>query len=372
MKFSGYIEGYYGKVLSFDERKRIILQLQQLNMNTYLFASKDDIYHRVNWKEIPPRYYLDELTKLIHFASKNNVTFIPAIAPGLTFDYSDSDKELLWARIKNFRDCGATTVALLMDDIPLELPTTIHSDSLGKLHGELLNSIKDKFPTIELLFCPTLYTDELIDSGSQGEHYLSDLKSVAPNTTLFWTGNATISETIDSASCKTITDYFKDVIIWDNYYANDYMPSRLFVGDFIGRDREFVESISGIMINPTGMIETDLFLLELMSNWQKAIGSWNKTAQKYGIPQAFTTYLPWFSSPFHNPPLSSVPDETLHAEQFFNTIIVEWQSPLKLEWYSALHRFFVELRLQSGKFSNNKEWLNQRFLPYTAHHLYKE
>jgi len=37
---TGYIEGYYGKLLSWKKRKLIISSLQKNNMNTYFYAPK--------------------------------------------------------------------------------------------------------------------------------------------------------------------------------------------------------------------------------------------------------------------------------------------------------------------------------------------
>ena len=48
------------------------------------------------------------------------------------------------------------------------------------------------------------------------------------------------------------------VIIWDNFYSNDYCPRRLFIGPYFGR-----QNIKNIMINPTGLIKTDLLILDI-------------------------------------------------------------------------------------------------------------
>ena len=49
--YYGYIEGYYGRLLSFAERGRILKQLKHLGMNSYFYAPKDDPYHRFNWRQ---------------------------------------------------------------------------------------------------------------------------------------------------------------------------------------------------------------------------------------------------------------------------------------------------------------------------------
>ena len=47
----GYIEGYYGKLLSWENRKLIIESLIKNNLNTYFYAPKEDINHRLCWKK---------------------------------------------------------------------------------------------------------------------------------------------------------------------------------------------------------------------------------------------------------------------------------------------------------------------------------
>ena len=50
MKYTGYIEGYYGKLLSWDERLEIIGHLSQNNLNTYFYCPKEDPYHSQSGK----------------------------------------------------------------------------------------------------------------------------------------------------------------------------------------------------------------------------------------------------------------------------------------------------------------------------------
>ena len=47
---NGYIEGYYGRLLTWEERIRIISRLNKNKMNLYFYAPKEDEKHRVNWK----------------------------------------------------------------------------------------------------------------------------------------------------------------------------------------------------------------------------------------------------------------------------------------------------------------------------------
>ena len=48
---TGYIEGYYGKLLSWENREFIIKSLFKNNMNTFFYAPKEDINHRLCWRK---------------------------------------------------------------------------------------------------------------------------------------------------------------------------------------------------------------------------------------------------------------------------------------------------------------------------------
>ena len=48
---TGYIEGYYGKLLAWESRKLIIKSLSKNKMNTYFYAPKEDVYHRLCWRK---------------------------------------------------------------------------------------------------------------------------------------------------------------------------------------------------------------------------------------------------------------------------------------------------------------------------------
>ena len=49
-KVKGYIEGYYGKLLSWKERNEILDVLAKNNMNFYFYCPKEDINHRLKWR----------------------------------------------------------------------------------------------------------------------------------------------------------------------------------------------------------------------------------------------------------------------------------------------------------------------------------
>ena len=79
----GIVEGFYGRAWTFDERADIMNFCRQHNLNAYIYAPKDDPYHREKWRTPYPTEKLDELKKLVEISKQNGVKFIFAISPGL-------------------------------------------------------------------------------------------------------------------------------------------------------------------------------------------------------------------------------------------------------------------------------------------------
>ena len=52
ININGYIEGFYGQLLKWPERHLIIKKLANCKFNTYFYCPKEDINHRLNWKQI--------------------------------------------------------------------------------------------------------------------------------------------------------------------------------------------------------------------------------------------------------------------------------------------------------------------------------
>ena len=107
-------------------------------------------------------------------------------------------------------------------------------------------------------FVPRVYADELI---SDDPTYLQDLsKILSPKIKVFYCGKNVVAKTYQNyQKIKKILP--NEIIIWDNFYANDYCPRRFFIGPTIGR-----ENLKNIMINPTGLINTDLLILDIFAS----------------------------------------------------------------------------------------------------------
>lgn len=362
----GYIEGYYGKLLSWEERSRIIDSLSNLDMTHYAYAPKEDERHRLHWREPYDLSWRDNFKRLCDQAYKHEITVLAGIAPGLDFDFAHldfaqrgdgSDFTRLVQKARQLRGDGADSIMLLMDDI--DEAFVAHRgdfDSEGKAHAELCNRLSEELQE-PCIVVPRVYANELA-SGS--ENYVPDFVStLSAEQTLVYCGKSIVADK------PMVDDYLEllpdnhshskkaqhRVVIWDNLYANDYCPRRLFTCAWTGRD-----NCRDILLNPTGMIETDLLLLELMAHSTKdnttTLGQLEEirfaVLKQHGVPDCFSEV----AEHFNNPQVSGTEPTTLSSpgslqRESVEHLLWKWKSPLSREWYPFLMGLRQDLALSS-------------------------
>jgi hyaluronoglucosaminidase len=360
IQIKGYIEGYYGRLLDWESRKLIITSLNINNMNTYFYAPKEDENHRLNWQKKYNLTWRKNFRDFTNFSKKKNIDVIAGIAPGLNFNFKifnnnkneskNSDFNLLYNKSKQLLEDGATTIALLLDDIPDNFKKNFGNKiSEGTSHGILVNKLSKKLRQ-KIYFVPRIYADELIKDDP---NYLIDLsKKLNRDTKVFYCGKNVVS--------KTITNYSKirkilpnKIIYWDNFYANDYCPRRLFVGPYIGRI-----GLNNFMINPTGLINTDLLIIDIIAktiNNKNPIKVWSKVLSDHGVPLTFNNIKKFFLKPdFGSNPSSysySVNSKSFKALEF---LLWSWKSKLSREWYPYLLGLKHDLEVNQGKLTSER------------------
>ncbi|MBQ9478849.1 MAG: beta-N-acetylglucosaminidase domain-containing protein, partial [Selenomonadaceae bacterium] len=102
----GVIEGFYGQPWSHQQRLELMSFCREHNLNAYIYAPKDDPYHRAQWREPYPDDQLERLRELIGAADRNGVEFIFAVSPGLDLDYSDADIQSMLDKLSSVYDLG--------------------------------------------------------------------------------------------------------------------------------------------------------------------------------------------------------------------------------------------------------------------------
>jgi hyaluronoglucosaminidase len=378
--FFGYIEGYYGAMLSWEQRGLIVETMRKLSLNCYLYAPKEDPYHRLLWRTAYSRQWMTAFYSFVKKGNASAVSVIPGIAPGLSFDYcSKADYRLLLKKCFALADTGVRALCLLMDDIPVRLPRSCKKAfaSLGSAHGELLgklqSDLKKAFPAVNLLFCPTVYADQLIKDEPAASKYLVDLAGAMPGSIcIFWTGSHVISKEINRSSLRQVISLFRgNVCIWDNLYANDYCPRRLFIGSYRNRNADILQTTRGILVNPTGLVHTDSFILSLLSGFVKKIGpekAWKSTVENLSVSGEVKTVAPFFDLPYAGIPPKALSVRNLtRVKRALKKLIWEWKSPLQREWYPYLYSLDNDIALLEGTMPGQREeWIRKKYPPVLA------
>ena len=354
---SGYIEGYYGKLLSWSERKKIITKLSSCKMNTYFYAPKEDTKHRFNWKKKYNKIWLNNFKNFCIFSKDKNIQVLAGISPGLNFDFnykliknSDSDFENLRNKAVSLLNLGASNIVLLLDDIPdhFKKPDQL---SEGFVHAKLANDLSRSIKK-NICFVPRIYSDEQI---VEKPNYLNNLsKNLDTSIKLFYCGKNIVSKTILNSDFKSISLNFKNkIIFWDNIYANDYCPRKIFLGQWKNRDIKL-----NILINPTGMINTDLFLLDIVfiSKDKNFIYDYDKILKKHKIPKQFKLVRHYFDFPYFSS--SNQKDiKKVSSKKIIdalNYLLWEWKSKLSLEWYPFFLILKQDINIELNKYSINR------------------
>lgn len=345
----GYLEGYYGRLLTWQDRRRLIDQLVVLQFNTYFYAPKEDTCHRLHWREAYSTQWREEFAGFCEYAQQQGIKIVAGVAPGLDFNFAhltphQSDFHLLLTKSRQLLDDGATQLALLLDDIDEDFfqRRGTFSDE-GTAHAELANQLADATGQ-SLWVVPRIYADDLADEAPD---YLPRLDALLqPQHTLVYCGSHTVAPALHSEADGPQGQLIHSLVFWDNLYANDYCPRRLFVGAWIERQRSL-----DILLNPVGMVETDLLLLSIMAasddidhnlNEEDKVDRlhqvWRCALQRAGVPDAFFEIAQFFMHPPRPDNLQAQPQEYATSVQMeaLEFLLWKWKSPLSREWYPFL------------------------------------
>lgn len=277
LPFRGTIEGFYGTPWSHADRLRVLDFSGRTRMNTYIYAPKDDPYHRERWREPYPAPQLARFRQLAARAADRHVDLVFSVSPGADVCYSgDEDFRLLTAKTQALHDVGVRSFALFFDDIAAQL--TCHEDvarfgadpsPAAAAQAHLLARFTDEFlatrpGTRPLLTVPTEY------NGTGTSVYKQRFAALAPRDThVMWTGQQVISPTISDADVASARDlYGHPLVLWDNYPVNDAQPDRLYLGPLAGRGpRPAASGSAGLIANPMVQAEPSKLALATVADY---------------------------------------------------------------------------------------------------------
>jgi hyaluronoglucosaminidase len=269
MPYRGSIEGFYGTPWSHPDRLAHLDHLGEHRMNTYVYAPKDDVYHRERWREPYPAAELAGLGELVARARTNHVRLVFTVSPGLSVRFTDpADLAALIAKFQAVYDLGCRAFAVAFDDIDPRLwhaegDAERFAEGAGAAQAWLVDQVqawaRGHGDCAPVQFVPTEYHD-LADTP-----YKRALRAhLDPEVPVWWTGTDVIPATITRAEAASAVAVFgHPVLVWDNFPVNDYEAGRLHLGDWCGRQDGLSAHVEGVLANP--MVQPTLSRVALNS-----------------------------------------------------------------------------------------------------------
>jgi hyaluronoglucosaminidase len=329
-RLRGIVEGFYGPPWSYEARRDVLSFVAPLGMNAYVYAPKDDPFHRARWREPYPAPERRALADLAAHARGLGVRFGFAISPGLDIAYeSEGDRQALAEKLAPLLDAGVDWFVLALDDIPLSPGLAPRQAGLATwMHDRVRRQLRAATVTV----CPTEYV------GTRPSPYLADLASGMPDAvSLLWTGPTVCSPAITVADAAGWAESVapRAVLLWDNYPVNDgTMAARLHLGPYEGRAAGLAAVLDGVLLNPMSQARSSLVALATAARFLRdpddydAAGAWTEALDAVGAERAVA--LRALAEGCADGPLRRPADLDLHAR--VTTLDDAAGSP---EWVSA-------------------------------------
>uniref|UniRef100_A0A672GU43 protein O-GlcNAcase n=1 Tax=Salarias fasciatus TaxID=181472 RepID=A0A672GU43_SALFA len=252
------------------------LYMNRWGLNTYLYGPKDDLKHRLLWREVYSPEEESQLRTLIIEAQSRGLRFVYALSPGQDIVFSSScDLTLLKRKLRQVSDLGCQAFAILFDDIDHSMCQADSEAFASFAHAQVTvtNEIYRFLgePPV-FLFCPTEYCGSLCSPSVSKSPYLQTVgEDLLPDITVIWTGSKVISRKL-SVDCLAEVESVlqRPPLIWDNLHANDYDSRRLFLGPFKGREPQLRSHLRGLLLNPNCEFEANYIPLHTLGSWYRA------------------------------------------------------------------------------------------------------
>lgn len=256
----GFIEGFYGIPWSNEDRKSLMEFGGQFKTTSYIFAPKDDPYHRERWEDLYPEEELEAIGEMAEVGQQNKTHFIWTISPlgevaalaqkegdEAAMELLDENTEKMLDKFDQLYDAGVRQFGVLGDDVGA-LPL----DYVVELMGSVSEWADAKGDVRDTLYTPAAYNSGWAWDGGQELNKLEE--GFADNIHILWTGESTVGPveqyTIDRFKHRDNNGVERrDPLFWLNWPVNDVDMTRVFLGkgDML---EPGIENLAGVVTNP--------------------------------------------------------------------------------------------------------------------------
>ncbi|MDK0728600.1 O-GlcNAc hydrolase NagJ [Clostridium perfringens] len=274
----GIVEGFYGTPWTHQDRLDQIKFYGENKLNTYIYAPKDDPYHREKWRDPYPESEMQRMQELINASAENKVDFVFGISPGIDIrfdgDAGEEDFQHLITKAESLYDMGVRSFAIYWDDIQ-DKSAAKHAQVLNRFNEEFVKAKGDVKPLITV---PTEYdTGAMVSNGQPRAYTRIFAETVDPSIEVMWTGPGVVTNEIPLSDAQLISGiYNRNMAVWWNYPVTDYFKGKLALGPMHGLDKGLNQYVDFFTVNPMEHAELSKISIHTAADY-----SWNMDNYDY-------------------------------------------------------------------------------------------
>ena len=255
----GVVEGFYGTPWSHRDRLDMLKFCGEQGLNAYIYAPKNDPYHKDRWREPYPKSQQKKLAELVQTADKHHLELIFAISPGQDLHYDGpegtADRKIMLEKLEAMHNLGIRRFAIFFDDIKGMTEKSSVDAEDARNQAEFINEVQKEFRAAHedappFLAVPTEYYYEDMVTGTDPKPYTRAFSEIlSPDVTMLYTGNGVVTEGISDEELKQVDGlYGRSLGVWWNYPVTDYQEAKLALGPIVNLPKQ--ETLPALFFNP--------------------------------------------------------------------------------------------------------------------------
>jgi len=140
---AGLVEGYHGGVWSSQMRMDMIDLCSDLDVDSYVYAPKDDPYvGGSDWIMPYPQGRADDLKEVMKYCSDKGIEFVWCVRPDRDFDWSDEQYGLLLGKLEMMHYMGVRSFGVFFDGVP-DYTESKAADMIRRIEEDFVARKKD-------------------------------------------------------------------------------------------------------------------------------------------------------------------------------------------------------------------------------------